>query len=225
MIMFVYILCVALVNFVIGMIFLSSVSLSNPFSTYLWILQFSLVNYGISSILFSLMSFHIKKNEYKHDMPFKEMVLKTISNIHNLALISFVGYVLIYTIFFSPIYFISMASFTISEYRGFDTINEGFKQLFRRRKFFVYTVPYIVAGLFIVAVFVFSLRYIPEIDAVNYPFILSTAIAAQWIFHSIALRKTVEEYINWGLKICVFCGSQVPIEARYCGSCGNRLRS
>ncbi len=225
MIMFIYTICTALVNFAISMIFLSSASLSNSFSTFLWILQFSLVNYGISSIIFSLKSFYIKKEEYKHEITFKEILFKTISNIHNLALISFLGYILAYTLLFSPIYFVAIASFTISGYGGFDTINEAFKQLFRRRKFFVYIIPYITAGLLTVAISVFSLGYLPETDVISYPLILSIAIAVQWIFHSIALRKTVEEYISWGLKICVFCGSQVPIEARYCGNCGNRLKS
>ncbi|RLE78260.1 MAG: hypothetical protein DRJ44_00095 [Thermoprotei archaeon] len=225
MIMFIYTICAALVNFAISMIFLSSAPLSNSFSTFLWILQFSLVNYGISSIIFSLKSFYIKKEEYKHEITFKEILFKTISNIHNLALISFIGYILAYTLLFSPTYFVAIASFTISGYGGFDTINEAFKQLFRRRKFFVYTIPYITAGLLTVAISVFSLGYIPETDILSYPLILSIAIAVQWILHSIALRKTVEEYISWGLKICVFCGSQVPIEARYCGNCGNRLKS
>jgi len=170
------------------------------------------------------MSLHIKKYEYKREMNLKEIFFTTLSNLHNLALISFIGFILAYTVLFSPVYFISIASLTIAGYQGFDAINESFKQLFWRKKYFTYTIPYVLAGILIIAIFTFSLGYILELEILNSSLLISSAVALQWLFHSIAMKRTVEEYIDWGLKVCVYCNSRVPIEAYYCSNCGNRLR-
>lgn len=223
MIAWIYILALASINYIISFIFISPTSISNPYYLILWFLQFSIINLGLSSFILSMMALHIKKYEYKPKLSFKKIFYFSLSNLHNVVLISFLGFISINTLILSPVYFLSIAALTIAGYQGFDCINEGFRQLFARKKYFAIIIPYVLASFFLIIIFSFSANYLNTyLNLVSY--ILAASSAIQWLLYGIAMKNTVYEYILWGKKICIYCGEQVPLEANYCNKCGNRLR-
>ena len=223
MIAWIYILALTFVNYVISLVFLSPVSVSNPYSLVLWILQFSIINFGISTVILSMMTLHVKKYEYKPTISLREIFYFSLSNLHNIALISFIGFILTNTLILSPVYFLSIAALTVAGYQGFDCINEGFRQLFARKKYFAIIVPYVLASFFLIIIFSFSANYLNTYFYMA-AYILAISSAIQWLLYGIAMKNAAYEYILWGQKICIYCGKQVPLEANYCNKCGNRLR-
>ncbi len=193
-----------------------------PENILMWYISSTIIQFTLITFFQGALSNYIKLSEYGSKNPVRSSFYHSAENILSLLLIGFVGSLLSITIILSPLYFLSIASLMISGYKGFDALSEAAKQFLSKRRYLYIIVPDYIIGLSLEALFI---MLAPSISMYIKPG-MTTAFGLMfaWLVYSRANIRTSREYLYYGLKKCVYCGAEIPIEAVYCSECGMKLR-
>lgn len=188
----------------------------------LWYFPLIIITFITTSITMGGLVRFIKNEEYGLEEGVIGSLYKSILNTPSIMLAGFFGGILSSTIFLTPIYSLIMASIMISEYKGFDALSEAIKQFLRKKKYFV--MGFLDAFLATILLILFLLISPFLLEYLEVKTCIGIGIILYWIMISRATVRISREYIYYGLKICIYCESEVPIEATYCNNCGHKLK-
>lgn len=122
----------------------------------------------------------------------------------------------------SPLFYLSIASASISDYDGLNPIIESYNRYMEDWKRKLRNIPrdhltVVVSSLIGIVAFVIMNNPVGRVIAIvscTVPIIIILSI----------VREVSEVWINWGLKLCPMCKTWNPLEAVYCRNCGLRFK-
>jgi len=187
---------------------------------------FILITYFIPLLVFSYaigcMLYSYKTETFKWDTGYAEVLSRQLRNVPNLIFVIVVGSIFALTVVLSPLLPLALASNIVSYYNGIEAFAEAFLRLRRySKKELIEVYSMYVLVLVILASSYFALIYVSPLQRPLFIAFTSTLILI------VILKNTCEifkEYMCYGLKLCVYCETENPIEAIYCRECGFRLR-
>jgi len=189
---------------------------------FLWYLPLLIITFITTSITIGGLVRFIKNEEYGLEEGVIGSLYKGVLNTPSIMLAGFFGGIFSSTVFLAPIYSLTMASIMISEYKGFDALSEAIKQFLKKKKYFTIGVPdTFLATILLILFLLVSPLLLEYLEAKT---CIGIGVILYWIMISRATIRISREYIYYGLKICIYCENEVPIEAAYCNNCGHKLK-